>query len=154
MRDEGGPGRLGMARAAVLTGLDQPLAIRDDVVVEAPKAGEIRIRVAACGVCRSDLSMQDGTMPIPMPAVLGHEASAVVEEVGEGVTDLAPGDHVVVSWVPQCGGCFFCRRGQAHLCQAADVSSPAVCSTAPPGYASTARRSSRCPAPAPSPARR
>jgi len=110
-----------MARAAVLTGLDEPLAIRDDVVVEAPHAGEIRIRVAACGVCRSDLSMQDGTMPIPMPAVLGHEASAVVEEVGEGVTDLAPGDHVVVSWVPQCGDCFFCRRGQAHLCQAADV---------------------------------
>ena len=110
-----------MARAAVLTALDEPLAIRDDVVVEAPHAGEIRIRVAACGVCRSDLSMQDGTMPIPMPAVLGHEASAVVEEVGEGVTDLAPGDHVVVSWVPQCGDCFFCRRGQAHLCQAADV---------------------------------
>lgn len=110
-----------MARAAVLTGLDQPLIIRDDVVVEAPRAGEVRIRVAACGICRSDLSMQDGTLPIPMPAVLGHEASAVVEEVGEGVTDLAPGDHVVVSWVPQCAACFFCRRGQPQLCQAADV---------------------------------
>jgi NDMA-dependent alcohol dehydrogenase len=108
-------------RAAVLTGLDQPLVIRDDVVVEAPRAGEIRIRVAACGVCRSDLSMQDGTLPVPMPVVLGHEASAVVEEVGEGVTDLAPGDHVVVSWVPQCGACFFCRRGQPHLCQTADA---------------------------------
>jgi len=110
-----------MARAAVLTGLDLPLEIRDDVVVDPPRAGEIRIRVAACGVCRSDLSMQDGTLPIPMPAVLGHEASAVVEEVGAGVTDLAPGDHVVVSWVPQCGDCFFCRRGQPQLCQAADV---------------------------------
>ncbi len=110
-----------MARAAVLIGLDLPLTIRDDVVVEAPRAGEIRIRVAACGVCRSDLSMQDGTMPIPMPAVLGHEASAIVEEVGDGVTDLVPGDHVVVSWVPQCGDCFFCRRGQPHLCRAADV---------------------------------
>jgi NDMA-dependent alcohol dehydrogenase len=108
-------------RAAVLTGLDQPLVIRDDVVVEAPRAGEIRIRVAACGVCRSDLSMQDGTLPVPMPVVLGHEASAVVAEVGEGVTDLAPGDHVVVSWVPQCGACFFCRRGQPHLCQTADA---------------------------------
>jgi Zn-dependent alcohol dehydrogenase len=110
-----------MARAAVLTGLDQPLRIRDDVVVEAPRAGEIRIRVAACGVCRSDLSMQDGTIPIPMPVVLGHEASAVVEEVGDGVTDLRPGDHVVVCWVPQCGDCFFCRRGQPQLCQAADA---------------------------------
>ncbi len=108
-------------RAAVLTGLDEPLVIRDDVVVGAPRAGEIRIRVAACGVCRSDLSMQDGTLPAPMPVVLGHEASAIVEEVGEGVTDLAPGDHIVVSWVPQCGQCFFCRRGQPHLCQTADA---------------------------------
>ena len=108
-------------RAAILTGLDQPLIVRDDVEVEAPRAGEIRIRVAACGVCRSDLSMQDGTLPVPMPVVLGHEASAVVEEVGEGVDDLVPGDHVIVSWVPQCGDCFFCRRGQPQLCQAADV---------------------------------
>jgi NDMA-dependent alcohol dehydrogenase len=110
-----------MARAAVLTGLDQPLVLRDDVEVEAPRAGEIRIRVAACGVCRSDLSMQDGTLPVPMPVVLGHEASAVVEEVGDGVTGLVPGDHVVVSWVPQCGECFFCRRGQPQLCQTADA---------------------------------
>jgi Zn-dependent alcohol dehydrogenase len=91
------------------------------VEVEQPRAGEIRVKVAACGVCRSDLSMQDGTMPVPMPVVLGHEASAVVTEVGEGVTDLALGDHVVVSWVPKCGACFFCRRGQPHLCQAADA---------------------------------
>ena len=110
-----------MGRAAVLTGLDQPLVLRDDVEVEEPRAGEIRIRVAACGVCRSDLSMQDGTMPIPMPAVLGHEASAVVEDVGPGVTDLRPADHVVVSWVPQCRDCYFCRRGQPQLCQEADA---------------------------------
>jgi S-(hydroxymethyl)glutathione dehydrogenase / alcohol dehydrogenase len=107
--------------AAVLTGVDQPLTVRHDVEVEAPRAGEIRIKVAACGICRSDLSMQDGTTPIPMPVVLGHEASAVVAEVGAGVTKLAPGDHVVVSWVPQCGECFFCRRGQPHLCQTADA---------------------------------
>ena len=116
-----GTGGANTARAAVLTGLDQPLAIRDDVEVDPPRAGEVRIRVAACGVCRSDLAMQDGTLPVPMPVVLGHEASAVVQEVGEGVTHLAPGDHVVVSWVPQCGDCFFCCRGQAQLCQAADV---------------------------------
>jgi Zn-dependent alcohol dehydrogenase len=105
----------------VLTGLDRPLVLREDVEVDEPRAGEVRIRVAACGVCRSDLSMQDGTMPIPLPAVLGHEASAVVEAVGDGVTDLASGDHVVVSWVPQCGACFFCRRGQPQLCQTSDV---------------------------------
>jgi Zn-dependent alcohol dehydrogenase len=107
--------------AAVLTGVDQPLTIRHDVEVESPRAGEIRIKVAACGVCRTDLSMQVGTMPIPTPAVLGHEASAVVVEVGDGVSDLAPGDHVAVSWVPQCGACYFCRRGQPQLCQAADA---------------------------------
>jgi Zn-dependent alcohol dehydrogenase len=110
-----------VTRAAVLHGLDQPFTVRDDVEVEPPRAGEIKVRVAACGVCRSDLSMQDGTMPVPMPVVLGHEASAVVEEVGHGVTDLAPGDHVVVSWVPQCGVCFFCQRGQPQLCQASDA---------------------------------
>lgn len=81
----------------------------------------MRVRVAACGVCRSDLSVQDGTIPLPLPAVLGHEASAVVQEAGEGVTGLEPGDHVVVSWVPQCGDCFFCRRRQPQLCQAADA---------------------------------
>lgn len=105
----------------MLIAVDQPLVLRDDVEVGDPRAGEVRIRVAACGVCRSDLSMQDATMPIPLPAVLGHEASAVVETVGEGVADLRPGDHVVVSWVPQCGDCFFCRRGQAHLCQSSDA---------------------------------
>ena len=110
-----------MTRAAVLHGVGQPFTIRDDVEVGRPLAGEIRIKVAACGVCRTDLSMQDGTTPVVMPVVLGHEASAVVEEVGEGVTHLAPGDHVVVSWVPQCGECFFCRRGQPHLCQAGDA---------------------------------
>ena len=110
-----------MVSAAVLTGLDQPLVVRNDVEVGDPLPGEVRIRVAACGVCRSDLSMQDGTLPIPTPAVLGHEASAVVEAVGAGVTELGPGDHVVVSWVPQCGDCFFCLRSQPHLCQSADV---------------------------------
>jgi S-(hydroxymethyl)glutathione dehydrogenase / alcohol dehydrogenase len=110
-----------MVRAAVLTGLDQPLVVREGIEVDPPGPGEVRIRVAACGVCRSDLSMQDGTLPVPMPAVLGHEASAVVEEVGEAVVDVKPGDHVVVSWIPQCGTCFFCLRGQPQLCQSADV---------------------------------
>jgi len=109
------------ARAAVLTGLDQPLVIREGVEVEHPHAGEVRVRMVASGVCHSDLSMQNGTLPITLPAVLGHEGAGVVEEVGEGVTDLAPGDHVVISWVPQCGQCFFCLRRQPQLCRTGDA---------------------------------
>ena len=109
-----------MHKAAVLAGLDQPLEIRD-IEVEAPHEGEVKIRLGASGVCHSDLSAQNGTLLIPIPAVLGHEGAGVIEEVGPGVTGLAPGDHVVVSWVPQDGTCFFCRRGQGELCQAADI---------------------------------
>ena len=110
-----------MVKAAVMTGIDLPLEIRDDVEVEAPRAGEIKIRMGASGVCHSDLSMSNGTMMAAAPIVLGHEGAGVVEEVGEGVTNLAPGDHVVVSWVPQCGDCFFCNRDQGYLCENANA---------------------------------
>jgi S-(hydroxymethyl)glutathione dehydrogenase / alcohol dehydrogenase len=106
-----------MVKAAVLAGVGQPLEIRDDVEVESPRAGEVRIRMGAAGVCHSDLSMQNGTMFPNCPIVLGHEGAGVVEEVGEGVTNVEVGDHVVVSWVPQCGSCFFCRRDQGYLCE-------------------------------------
>ncbi len=108
-------------RAAVLTGLQQPLELRDDVEVGAPRPGEVRVRVTASGVCHSDLSVWKGVLPIPLPAVIGHEGAAVVQEVGEGVTDLAPGDTVVISWVPQCQQCYFCLHGQPQLCQTADA---------------------------------
>jgi S-(hydroxymethyl)glutathione dehydrogenase / alcohol dehydrogenase len=110
-----------MTKAAVMTGIDQPLEIRDDVEVEAPHAGEVKVRMAASGVCHSDLSMQNGTIMTMTPIVLGHEGAAVVEEVGEGVTAVAPGDHVVISWVAQCGECFFCRRQQPQLCEASNM---------------------------------
>src|SRR3954468_9584740 len=106
-----------MAKAAVMTGIDQPLQIRTDVEVEAPHAGEVKVRMGASGVCHSDLSMQNGTIMAMSPIVLGHEGAGIVEEVGEGVTGLKPGDHVVISWVPQCGDCFFCKRDQGHLCE-------------------------------------
>jgi len=108
-----------MARAAVLTGVDTPLITRDDVAVAAPQEGEVRIEVAASGVCHSDLSVQNGTIPLPTPIVLGHEGAGVVTEVGPGVTTLAVGDHVVLSFVPNCGTCFFCARGQGYLCEKA-----------------------------------
>ncbi|MCC5953832.1 MAG: Zn-dependent alcohol dehydrogenase [Acidimicrobiia bacterium] len=106
-----------MATAAVLTGVGTPLELREDVEVEAPRAGEVRLRTGASGVCHSDLSVQNGTIPLPTPIVLGHEGAGIVEEVGEGVTRVAPGDHVVLSFVPNCGDCYFCTRGQGYLCE-------------------------------------
>ena len=106
-----------MTKAAVHVGLDQPLEVRDDIEVAAPKAGELKVRIAASGVCHSDLSVVNGTIPLPPPVVLGHEGAGVVEEVGEGVTDFQVGDHVVLTFVPECGECFFCKRDQGFLCE-------------------------------------
>lgn len=103
-------------RAAVLHDLGEKLDIRDDVLVLGPGPGEIRIRVRAAGVCHSDQSARDGGLPQPMPAVLGHEAAGDVLEVGDGVEDLAPGDRVIVNWLPSCGDCAECRRGEPFLC--------------------------------------
>ncbi len=111
-----------MVKAAVLAEVGQPLEIRNDIEVEAPRAGEVKIRYGASGVCHSDVSMQNGTMFPNCPIVLGHEGAGVIEEVGEGVTSVKVGDHVVVSWVPQCGECFFCKRGEGFLCKTADPS--------------------------------
>ncbi len=110
-----------MAKAAVMVGQNQPLVIRTDVEVEAPHAHEVKIRMGASGVCHSDLSMLNGTMFAMPPIVLGHEGAGVVEEIGEGVTGVAVGDHVVISWVPQCGECFFCTRDQGYLCENANA---------------------------------
>ena len=106
-----------MSKAAVHVGLDQPLEIRDDVEVDPPKAGELKVHIAAAGVCHSDLSVQNGTIPLPPPTVLGHEGAGVVEEVGEGVTGFEVGDHVVLTFVPECGECYFCKKGQGYLCE-------------------------------------
>lgn len=106
-----------MPKAAVLTGLNQPLEIQD-LDLEAPKPGEVLVKMGASGVCHSDVSVQNGTLMGSFPMVLGHEGAGVIEEVGEGVTNLAPGDHVVISWVPQCGECYFCKHGQGFICEA------------------------------------
>ena len=106
-----------MSRAAVMTKVGAPLEIWDDIEVEPPHAHEVKVRIAASGVCHSDLSVQKGVMVRVPPVVLGHEGAGIIEEVGAGVEGLSIGDHVVISWVPQCGQCFFCRRGQAELCE-------------------------------------
>ncbi|MGH9040633.1 MAG: Zn-dependent alcohol dehydrogenase, partial [Acidimicrobiia bacterium] len=105
----------------VLTGIGTPVEIRDDVEIESPRAGEVKLRVAASGVCHSDLSVQNGTIMSPLPCILGHEGAGEIVEVGEGVTSVAPGDHAVVSWVPQCGQCWFCKKGQRHLCEKGSI---------------------------------
>ena len=109
-----------MAKAAVYTMMDQPLEIRDDVEVEAPHAGELKIRMSASGVCHSDLSVVNGTIALPPGTILGHEGAGVVEEIGEGVTGFEVGDHIIISWVPQCGDCFFCKKEQGYLCENAN----------------------------------
>lgn len=91
------------------------LKIRE-VDLAGPGRGEVLIRIAAAGVCHSDLSVINGTRPRPVPMVLGHEASGIVEEIGPGVDDLAPGDHVVCIFAPGCGTCLPCSEGRPALC--------------------------------------
>jgi Zn-dependent alcohol dehydrogenase len=104
-------------RAAVLEAPEKPLVLRDDITIEEPKAGQVRVRVAHCGICHSDLSTVDGVFPCPLPIVLGHEASGVVDAVGPGVTRLAPGDPVVLTPCPPCGSCYWCVRGEPGVCE-------------------------------------
>jgi S-(hydroxymethyl)glutathione dehydrogenase / alcohol dehydrogenase len=88
----------------------------DELAVEEPRSGEVLVRVTDCGVCHSDLSFVDGAMPGAFPVVLGHEAGGFVEAVGDGVTNLAVGDKVVLCPLPNCGRCYFCVRNQPTLC--------------------------------------
>lgn len=105
-----------MPKAAICPEVGKPIEVVE-VEVEAPKAGEAKVRLGASGVCHTDLSAQNGTLPIAMPSVLGHEGAGIVEEVGEGVTSVKPGDHVVLSFVPQCGTCYFCTHGTPEVCE-------------------------------------
>jgi len=110
-------------RAAVLRNVGEKLEIRDDVDLDGPGPGEVRVRLAASGVCHSDLSLQNGTIPHPMPCVPGHEGAGAIVAVGAGVSHLAEGDHVIISWVPPCGGCAACLGGQPNLCTAIGLGS-------------------------------
>lgn len=105
-------------RAAVLDAVDAPMRLAD-IDLAPPQQGEVLVRLHASGVCHSDVSTANGTIGSKLPAVLGHEGAGVVEEVGAGVTHVAPGDHVVLSWNPHCDACEECLRGLPHLCTAA-----------------------------------
>jgi NDMA-dependent alcohol dehydrogenase len=102
-------------KAAVLHAINTPLAI-EELDLDGPRAGEVLVKVAAAGVCHSDLSTINGTIPKPLPIVLGHEGAGVVMDVGPGVSLVKPGDRVILSWVPDCGHCPFCTTGKPNLC--------------------------------------
>jgi S-(hydroxymethyl)glutathione dehydrogenase/alcohol dehydrogenase len=105
-------------RAAVLEEFGEPLVVQE-VELADPKAGEVLVRLVACGVCHTDLYTASGADPSGYaPAVLGHEGAGVVEKVGEGVTSVAPGDHVVTLFSPQCRECVHCVDPRTNLCMA------------------------------------
>ena len=101
--------------AAVMFGANQPLDVTT-ISVDAPKDHEVLVEVKASGICHSDYnSYVDSSTPCPM--ILGHEGAGIVREVGKGVTAVAPGDHVALSWLPYCGHCHFCKKGKVVLCE-------------------------------------
>ncbi len=102
-------------KAAVLYEPHKPYSV-ETVELDPPKRGEVLVKIGAAGICRSDLHFQKGEAAITMPAVLGHEGSGTVEAIGEGVTMVQPGDRVILSFVPNCGHCFFCETGRPQLC--------------------------------------
>lgn len=104
-----------MVRAAVLPAVGAPLEIAE-IDLPDPGPGQVRIRLAAAGVCHSDLSLTNGTMRVPVPAVLGHEGAGTVVAVGEGVTHVLPGAPVILNWAPSCGTCHACTLGEVWLC--------------------------------------
>ncbi|MDQ0668187.1 alcohol dehydrogenase [Pseudomonas sp. W2I6] len=111
-------------RAAVLRHMNvkPPYAQSKPIVIETielapPGPGEVLVRIRAAGLCHSDLSVINGDRPRPMPMALGHEAAGVVEALGEGVSDLEPGDHVVMVFMPSCGHCLPCAEGRPALCE-------------------------------------
>lgn len=113
-------------RSAVLQRLEAPMPyaesqplVVEELELEEPRAGELLVRVAAAGLCHSDLSVMNGSRPRPTPMALGHEAAGVVERVGAGVFDVAEGDHVVLTFVPSCGQCDRCSSGRPAMCRPA-----------------------------------
>jgi S-(hydroxymethyl)glutathione dehydrogenase / alcohol dehydrogenase len=115
-------------RAAVCRSIGQPLRI-EELVIRPPSAGEVLIRVVACGICHSDIAFLEGAWDGGRPAVYGHEAAGVVEQVGREVAGLAPGDRVVATLIAYCGRCRRCRAGRPALCEIPPAEGKAVLST-------------------------
>jgi S-(hydroxymethyl)glutathione dehydrogenase/alcohol dehydrogenase len=105
-------------RAVVFSKVDEPILI-ENVDLSPPGFKEVRVKIAAAGVCHSDLHVRRGEWVLPTPLVMGHEGSGTVIEIGPGVTTLEVGDHVVLSWVASCGECRFCKAGKEARCRVA-----------------------------------
>ena len=103
-------------KAAVLREYKQPLTI-EEVELDPPQANEVLVKTAYTGFCHTDLSFMEGGVPFPVPAVIGHEAAGIVQEVGPGVTTLKKGDHVVATWMVPCGNCPECNSGRGYTCR-------------------------------------
>ena len=96
---------------------DTELEVADDITLRPIEPGDVQVKITHSGVCHSDLSAMNGTIPQPPPAVLGHEGAGIVTDVGDGVTNVAPGDHVIIAFSPPCGACPYCTgRHQPNLC--------------------------------------
>src|SRR4249919_1262333 len=109
-------GRMPDARGVVIAELGAPARI-EPIVVDPPGPAEVLVRLEASGVCHSDLwAIEHGNWGAPWPMLLGHEGAGVIDAAGEGVTNVAPGDRVVVVWAAPCGHCRQCRRGMPRRC--------------------------------------
>src|SRR5258708_933895 len=102
-------------RTAVLYAPGEAIRV-EEIELDPPKEHEVQVRMVAAGVCHSDYHLVTGELPGYMPMALGHEGAGIVEAVGSGVTNCQPGDHVVLSFIPSCGQCFYCTRGHSNLC--------------------------------------
>ncbi|XP_059867996.1 alcohol dehydrogenase E chain [Delphinus delphis] len=116
-------GKVIKCKAAVLWELKKPFSI-EEVEVAPPKAYEVRIKVVATGVCRSDDHAINGSLVTPLPAIIGHEAAGIVESIGEGVTTVKPGDKVIPLFVPQCGKCSVCKHPEGNFCLKNSMTKP------------------------------
>ena len=103
-------------RAAVLHAAQTPMSI-ETITAAALKPNDVLVRIRAAGLCHTDLEVIEGSLRYPLPIVLGHEAAGVVEQVGAAARGVAAGDHVVLSWNPHCGHCFYCDRDAPILCE-------------------------------------
>ncbi|HMK62585.1 MAG TPA: alcohol dehydrogenase catalytic domain-containing protein, partial [Acidimicrobiales bacterium] len=103
-------------RAAVAHEVGSPLVV-EEIELADPGPRDVVVRMAASGVCHSDLSVKNGSIPFMFPTVLGHEGAGVVEVVGAQVDRVKAGDHVVLTWMPPCRRCFYCLAGQPMLCE-------------------------------------
>ena len=102
-------------KAAILWETNTPWSV-EEIELDPPKAGEVLVKIAASGMCHSDEHLVTGDLPFALPIIGGHEGAGVVQEVGEGVSWLTPGDHVVFGFIPSCGRCASCSTGHQNLC--------------------------------------